>query len=135
MTLGPTLRQLREERGWSQGQLALRSGIDQSHLSKIERDVHETINARVLARIADALNVTTDYLMEAAGWKHPLPSLGVLMPREQRLIDTIRQIRAHHTRREALDQLIWMAQALVDAERGHELKKAAEAQEAYREGS
>ena len=136
MTLGIILRRLREERGWSQGQLSVRSGVDQSHLSKIERDVHETINARVLARIADALNISTDYLMIEAGWLHREPPSINPSFAEQRLLDIIHQIPSARIRSKVLEQFTWIAQVARDADLARQtpsLRQAAEAREEYEE--
>lgn len=38
MGIGSKIRKLREVRGWSQKQLATKSGLEQSHISQIERE-------------------------------------------------------------------------------------------------
>ena len=134
MTLGTTLRRLRDERGWSQGQLAVHSGVDQSHLSKIERDVHETINARVLARIADALNISTDYLMVEAGWLEPRPNISGLTFAESRLFSVVRQIKRPTLRAKLLEQLTWIAEAVYQAETAQELQQLTTEREKYGAG-
>ena len=134
MTLGSSLRRLREERGWSQGQLAVHSGVQQSHLSKIERDVHDTINARVLARIADALNVSTDYLMVEAGWLEPRPAIPELTFAESRFFQIIRQINSTRLQIKVLEQLTWIAEVARDAGLARQtpaLKLAAEGREEH----
>jgi len=136
MTLGTTLRQLREERGWSQGQLAVHSGVDQSHLSKIERDVHDTINARVLARIADALNVSADYLMVEAGWLESRPEISELSFAESKFFQTLRQIPSARLRARVLEQFTWIAEVARDADLAEQAKKlriAANGREQYGE--
>ncbi|HEY9784909.1 MAG TPA: helix-turn-helix transcriptional regulator [Candidatus Obscuribacterales bacterium] len=53
---GKRIRKLREEKGWSQEQLALEAGVDNSHLGKLERgEGNPTI--RLVYRIAEALGV------------------------------------------------------------------------------
>ena len=139
MTLGTLLRQLRKDRGWTQGQLALRSGIDQSHLSKIERDVHDSVNAHVLARLAEALEVSVDYLCEEAGWLTGRPHPKELALAEYNLIETIRLVTSPGVRHKVLEQLTWIAESVVKAEKTQQLeelnsvRKAAEHRAPYQE--
>lgn len=60
--IGRRIRALREARGWSQGQLGLRSGVLSSHISLIEqgkrRPKYETIQ-----KLANALTVPVDELI------------------------------------------------------------------------
>lgn len=60
---GRRVRLLREERGWSQGELARRAGVSQGHLSNIERGVRRDTQIVTAARIAKALGVPTDDLL------------------------------------------------------------------------
>lgn len=135
MTLGTTIRRLREDRAWTQGQLSLHSGVDQSHLSKIERDVHDSVNAHVLARIATALGVTTDFLMQGAGWIESMDQAASGDPLELRLLIAVRSIRSRKIRGKVIEQLTWIAQAFCDAEFASgaktALQKAAEEREEY----
>ena len=116
MTLGTTIKRLRQARGWTQGQLAMRSGVEQSHLSKIEREVHETVNARVLARIAMALQVSADELMEEAGWLPPSDRADHLRAAEQKLVNTIRAIPTTKVRDRVVEQFTWIAEVARDAD-------------------
>lgn len=59
---GDVVRRLREERGWTQAQLAQRAGLDQSQVSKIEGGAREGATFETVGKIADALGVGTDYL-------------------------------------------------------------------------
>lgn len=134
MTLGATIRALREARGWSQGQLAVHSEVQQSHLSKIERDVHETINARVLGRIARALQVSSDYLMEEAGWLPKTANPGELNPGERRLLDAIRSIPTDHIQMKVVEQFTWIAEVAAAADEARQppsLRLVAEENEDY----
>jgi len=47
----------------SQQQLGMRIGHDQGYISRIERGEVTDITVRTLARLADALHVSTDYLL------------------------------------------------------------------------
>lgn len=54
--IGKRIRQKREERGWSQEQLAIEADIDNSHLGKLERgEGNPTL--KLVFRIAQALEV------------------------------------------------------------------------------
>ncbi len=64
--VGATIRQLREERGLTQGRLASYAGIDQSYLSKIENGLIGSVGVEIAGRIAHSLGVTVDYLLEQA---------------------------------------------------------------------
>ena len=65
------IKQLRENRGLIQEILASELGITQQMLSKYERDVL-CIKVDVLKRIAEYLNVTTDYLLGVSEVKRDL---------------------------------------------------------------
>lgn len=61
MTLGERIRRLRQERGWSQGQLAQKLMVHQKQISGYERSVHLP-STDLLIRIAEVFNVSLDYL-------------------------------------------------------------------------
>ena len=65
------IKQLRENRGLIQEILASELGITQQMLSKYERDVL-CIKVDVLKRIAEYINVTTDYLLGVSEFKRDL---------------------------------------------------------------
>jgi transcriptional regulator with XRE-family HTH domain len=56
------LRAIRAHKGWSQNQLAQRSGIDPSRIARYEKDGAEP-TAHNLRLICDALDVTADFLL------------------------------------------------------------------------
>src|ERR1700724_2638076 len=58
--IGARLRELREERGWTQRELDSRLGILQSKLSKYESGTHQP-SLRTLVRMANLFGVSTDY--------------------------------------------------------------------------
>jgi transcriptional regulator with XRE-family HTH domain len=60
--LGQNVRRLREERDWSQEQLAFESGLDRTYISGVERGVRNP-TVLVIARIAKALDVKPDDLL------------------------------------------------------------------------
>jgi transcriptional regulator with XRE-family HTH domain len=136
MTLGSTIAKLREQRGWSQGQVAVRADMKATQVSRIERDVHETINARTLARLAMAFDVSTDYLMCEAGWMRERPHPKELAASEQRLIDNMHQIKSDVLRRRVLEQMTAMVESILTAQRSRtfsELHRVADPSEDYRE--
>lgn len=54
--IGKRIRERREEKGWSQEQLAIEADVDNSHLGKLERgDGNPTV--KLVFRIAHALEV------------------------------------------------------------------------------
>ncbi len=61
--MGEKIRKLRLERGWSQAQMAERSGIDDGHLGQIERG-DTTVYLSTLAKIVQTLETTVADLFE-----------------------------------------------------------------------
>jgi transcriptional regulator with XRE-family HTH domain len=86
LALGARLRELREERGWSQRELGSKLGILQSKLSKYESGTHQP-SLRNLVRLANLVGVTTDYLLTGIGSQ--VPPL-----RDERLLDRFRRLGA-----------------------------------------
>src|SRR3970282_431919 len=66
MNLGDRIRQLREEIGLTQGQLAAGSSVSQGYLSQLENGEVKNPSAAVLLRVAQAMRVDPDELFEAA---------------------------------------------------------------------
>lgn len=62
MSIGDKIKQLRQERGWSQAQLAKQLKIHQKQISGYERNLHEP-KTDVVAKIARLFNITMDYLV------------------------------------------------------------------------
>lgn len=59
--LGKKVKRLRQERGWSQEQLAQKLNIHQKQISKYERGIHIP-SVEVLVHIASIFNVSLDYM-------------------------------------------------------------------------
>lgn len=79
-TMGQRLARLRKERGWTQVELAERVGIVQTVLSDYERGKLR-LNADTIVRFAQALDITTDELLQPKAVQTTLrrkPSLRVL---------------------------------------------------------
>ena len=68
MQLGNRIRELREQRGITQGQLAAQAQVSQGYLSQLENGDVRNPSAGVLLRVADAMKVEADDLFEAAGY-------------------------------------------------------------------
>jgi transcriptional regulator with XRE-family HTH domain len=68
MKLGDKIKQLRDERGLTQGQLASGSSVSQGYLSQLENGEVKNPSAAVLLRVAQAIRVEADELFEAAGY-------------------------------------------------------------------
>lgn len=62
MDIGKRIIFLREKKGWSQRELARRVNLNPSVMNRIEQS-ERPIKDKELAKIADVLDVTTDYLL------------------------------------------------------------------------
>jgi Predicted transcriptional regulators len=69
MNIGNKIKELREERGWSQEQLARKSGLTRGYISVLELRGTTDPRARVLLKLAEAFNISLDELYEVAGYK------------------------------------------------------------------
>jgi len=68
MALGEKIRELRDELGMSQAQLAAQGGLSQGYLSQLENDEVQNPSAAVIFGLARALHVDPRVLMQAAGY-------------------------------------------------------------------
>jgi transcriptional regulator with XRE-family HTH domain len=73
LPLGERLKQLRRERGWSQADLAARIGADAGQISRYENG-HMTPSAEAVAKIAEVLDVSADYLLIDSSTRRSLRS-------------------------------------------------------------
>lgn len=62
-TFPKTLKELRQNKGWSQGQLAKKVGVDIQRISKYERGV-SCPTPDMMVKLATALGVSLDYLLK-----------------------------------------------------------------------
>ena len=85
MTLGQTIRAIRQEAGLSQKDVAEAAGIDQSYLSMIESDQRRNPGTRIVARLAQALQVSIDELAARAGYLPQPEPVDALSERALRL--------------------------------------------------
>lgn len=63
MSIGNKLKQLRQERGWSQAQLAKKLDVHQKQISGYERNLHVP-KTDVIVKIARLFNISLDYLVQ-----------------------------------------------------------------------
>jgi transcriptional regulator with XRE-family HTH domain len=68
MKLGGRIRELREQMGLSQRQLAAQAQVSQSYLCQLEREEARNPSVTVLLKLANALYVDPEELLEAAGY-------------------------------------------------------------------
>lgn len=61
--IGERLRALREARGLNQSELAYRTGLARSQISRIEKEERPGVGAVVVGHLALALDTTVDYLL------------------------------------------------------------------------
>ncbi len=64
--ISANLRRLIKAKGWSQGELARRASESAMNVSRIINGINLP-NAAILARLAEALEVSTDYLISSHG--------------------------------------------------------------------
>lgn len=87
MNTAQRLKDLREERGFSQQDLAELTGIPQTTLSRYERGIE--ISASNLVRLAQFFQVTSDYLLGIED--NPALVDVSITHRERRLVDAVRR--------------------------------------------
>jgi transcriptional regulator with XRE-family HTH domain len=71
LPLGERLKQLRQERGWSQADLAAKIGGDPGQISRYENG-RMTPSAEAVARLAEVVDVSCDYLLIDGSSRRPL---------------------------------------------------------------
>jgi len=71
MPLGERVKELRKERGWSQGELADKVGTDARQISRYENG-RITPSLDVVARLAEVFNISLDYLVVEGAQRRPL---------------------------------------------------------------
>jgi transcriptional regulator with XRE-family HTH domain len=78
---GELLRQLREQKGWSQRDLSVAAHIDPSVVSRLERGLQSDVKLSVVIPIATALEVSIDLLVGQSRSPHPglIPELESIM--------------------------------------------------------
>jgi transcriptional regulator with XRE-family HTH domain len=132
--IGPRLRSLREERGLDVGQLAYKTGLHPSTIHKIEAGDRPNASGTVLARLADVLETTTDYLLGRTNDPSPILNAPGVRPQirlyASRMVSLWSQLDAMAPDRldEAVNIMVSQLElllAVIDAQR----KRVAESQE------
>ena len=90
--LADRLRELRQERGWTQGRVAERLGVPPSVISAYENGIRQP-SYEVLIKLARLYGVTSDYLLGISGRRTPdsqhLVSLDRLSPTNIALVSQL----------------------------------------------
>ncbi|MDH5525392.1 MAG: helix-turn-helix domain-containing protein [Desulfobulbaceae bacterium] len=105
MTIAERIRQLRQERHWTQAELAERLGIHQKQVSAYERGVNLP-STDILIKLAEAFDVTLDYLaFEAKGRPAKLNVQDRELLRRFEMVDTLSE-KEKELAKEILDLVI-----------------------------
>ena len=92
-TVGKRISYIREDSDISQKQLAKMVGITEASMSRYENDIREP-KAMIVARIADALGVSTDYLLGREEMKKENDSVYPISLGEKQLLKKYRSLTA-----------------------------------------
>jgi len=68
ISLGSIIRKLREEKGFSQRQLASLSGVSNTEISRIESSERKQPSQETLSKLAKCLSISYEELLVAAGY-------------------------------------------------------------------
>lgn len=79
--LGERVRKLRNERGWTQEQLAKQAGLSKSAISEVESEVTQPRGPNLI-RLATALGASIDYLLTGLERPPPSPPAVIKVPNE-----------------------------------------------------
>ena len=115
-SIGETIEQLREDKGWSRAGLARRAKLGESTISMIERGERPNPSAETLAKISDALAVSADYILIECGLKTRRNPVLQISPRETELVQTVREIPTGKIRMKVLDLITGFAAIARDAD-------------------
>lgn len=96
-TFGTEVRRLRLGRGWSQRDVARRTGIDQTEISKFERDAYRHRKSEVIEAYEDAFELTRGTLAhlpwgEARRNSPEIPGPSVAIPQEPELLEAVKAL-------------------------------------------
>ena len=80
-TPGDRIKSVRDEKSWTQDELAQKSGISKGFLSDVENN-KRNVSAENALRIADALGVSLDFLMRGEQGKEEAARQPVRIPQE-----------------------------------------------------
>ena len=68
MDLGTYLAQIRNDRGYSQRDLAEKSGVSPAEISRVESGKRQKVSPAVLRALAETLVISYPYLLQLAGY-------------------------------------------------------------------
>jgi transcriptional regulator with XRE-family HTH domain len=89
--MGDRIVRARESKGWKQLQLAKHVGISQKYASQLEQDKVDP-GAKMIIRLAEALGVSTDYLLR--GEQPSLESDQSLLLEVRRFIRRVQELKS-----------------------------------------
>lgn len=114
--IGGVVRELREMRGWNQGQLAAFAGLHPQHVNMIESGRRENPSAETMAKLAAALRVSVDHILIEAGLLTSPDEITDLSPMENQFLQVIREIPSENIRLKTLELAIGFATVARDAD-------------------
>lgn len=63
MTIGATIKRLRERKGWTLTKLSEVANVSKAYLSQLEKEPNKKVSADILFKLAEALDTTMGVLM------------------------------------------------------------------------
>lgn len=80
-SVGDRIRKVREERGWTQDELAQKARISKGFLSDVEND-KRNLSAEYALKLANALGASLDYLLQGEAGRKELEKKPIEIPPE-----------------------------------------------------
>lgn len=84
MGFGENLRRLRQDKGWTQGDLALKSGVKLNHISRLEKNTNEP-GIHTVTKLMEALSCSADTLIIDLAEAPPKTALRMMSQRAEQL--------------------------------------------------
>jgi len=88
--LGLKIKELRNERGWTQNELAKRSHVDRGYLASIETSKVSNPSADTFLKLARAFNIRPEELYEAAGYIREAKPLSPRQETPEEILDRLK---------------------------------------------
>jgi|GEM_PF-1027293 len=120
MSLGEKVKEKRENRGMTQKQLAQASGISQATISRLESGRVKELKSQALRRLADALGVTMDYLVDKPDT--PGPNYVIMSGSPPQLIFRVYEKLSPDRKRQFRDFARFLLQQQLEERVGEELQ-------------
>lgn len=102
-SIGELIGDLRRNKSWTQKELAKRSGVTESSLSRIESGITRQVDTVALGKIVIALDASTDYLLELSKIRTPKNIDVIKLGLSE---EVARQLLSPTFKKEILNQLI-----------------------------